>query len=176
MDDALSLIWTSPTTGARLILTSQDGAHARRSQIRAESKTPELNLSPPLYILSVIDEFTYFGPDNTDGLVQHEFHRLKDNAKAKYDLARIIPSCIAFIHDALNVPNAEVIVHCRAGISRSASVVLAYLMEKCGFLTLRDAMTHVESVRPCVEPNHGFWEFLTLLNDYGLPFLNTVAI
>ncbi|KAM7539422.1 hypothetical protein Aperf_G00000059252 [Anoplocephala perfoliata] len=50
-------------------------------------------------------------------------------------------------------------VHCMAGISRSATVVLAYLM-KHQRLSLSDAYNLVISVRPCIQPNIGFWRQL----------------
>jgi predicted protein tyrosine phosphatase len=51
--------------------------------------------------------------------------------------------------------NEQVLVHCLAGISRSATVVLAYLMQSHR-MTFRDAIVHVKSRRPIVYPNSGF--------------------
>ncbi|XP_030370967.1 dual specificity protein phosphatase 18 [Scaptodrosophila lebanonensis] len=51
------------------------------------------------------------------------------------------------------------LVHCVAGVSRSASLCLAYLM-KHGGMSLRDAYTHVKSIRPQVRPNSGFFQQL----------------
>jgi protein-tyrosine phosphatase len=42
-----------------------------------------------------------------------------------------------------------------AGISRSASVVIAYLMKELG-LPMLDAMTYTRKKRPIVFPNPGF--------------------
>uniref|UniRef100_H2ZEN4 protein-serine/threonine phosphatase n=1 Tax=Ciona savignyi TaxID=51511 RepID=H2ZEN4_CIOSA len=51
------------------------------------------------------------------------------------------------------------LVHCVAGVSRSSSLCIAYLM-KYHRLTLRDAHTHVKSCRPIIRPNVGFWKQL----------------
>ncbi len=48
-----------------------------------------------------------------------------------------------------------VFVHCNAGVSRAATVVIAYYMRTQG-APLRDAWEHVKSVRPCIRPNDGF--------------------
>lgn len=48
------------------------------------------------------------------------------------------------------------LVHCVAGISRSATLCLAYLM-KHRAKTLLEAHTHLKKCRPLIEPNIGFW-------------------
>lgn len=53
----------------------------------------------------------------------------------------------------------SVLVHCQMGISRSATVVIAYLMRFHG-MGRDDAYRTVKSRRPGVEPNPGFWEQL----------------
>lgn len=55
---------------------------------------------------------------------------------------------------------ANVLVHCSAGVSRSASIVLAYLINM-GF-TYVDGMTFLKEKRPCVNPNIGFCEALMM--------------
>jgi atypical dual specificity phosphatase len=52
-----------------------------------------------------------------------------------------------------------VIVHCAAGISRSASVVIAYLMEYYNF-PLSKALKFVKDTRRIVDPNEGFLQSL----------------
>ena len=49
----------------------------------------------------------------------------------------------------------RVLVHCHAGVSRSATVVLLYLMLVRGF-TLDEAYGYLEGVRPVINPNAGF--------------------
>ncbi len=48
-----------------------------------------------------------------------------------------------------------VLVHCLGGISRSPTLVCAYLMKSCG-LTWRQALEFVKAKRSCVDPNIGF--------------------
>lgn len=51
------------------------------------------------------------------------------------------------------------LVHCKAGVSRSAALCLAYLMKHRG-LTLLGAYKLLKSCRPMVRPNNGFWKQL----------------
>jgi protein-tyrosine phosphatase len=51
--------------------------------------------------------------------------------------------------------NKPVLVHCRAGVSRSASVVIAYLMKKYN-LSFLDASNFILSKRPFISPNPGY--------------------
>lgn len=55
--------------------------------------------------------------------------------------------------------NEKVVVHCVAGVSRSASFVLAYLM-KYHKTSLRDAYKYLHLRRPVVRPNNGFFKQL----------------
>jgi protein-tyrosine phosphatase len=47
--------------------------------------------------------------------------------------------------------NARVLVHCEVGVNRSATIVIAWLMEAHGF-TLDSAYDHVEAKRPLIDP------------------------
>lgn len=46
-------------------------------------------------------------------------------------------------------------IHCQAGISRSGSIVLSYLM-KYEKMNLQTALQHCKAVRPQISPNLGF--------------------
>jgi len=46
-------------------------------------------------------------------------------------------------------------VHCAAGVSRSASIVIAYLM-KINHWTFENAYSFVKSKRKIIDPNFGF--------------------
>lgn len=68
-------------------------------------------------------------------------------------LGHLIRPAIEFI--SLGTPQDPVLVHCMAGISRSASLVIAFLMYKHSWI-LSDALSFVKAKRPIVHPNPGF--------------------
>jgi dual specificity MAP kinase phosphatase len=82
------------------------------------------------------------------GIADHQGERLIDF----FDEAH------AFIDEAFNKGTA-VIVHCDAGVSRSATMIIAYLMRRKK-LSPKDAFRHVRSRRPIISPNLGFAEQL----------------
>ncbi|GFR30798.1 dual specificity protein phosphatase 3 [Trichonephila clavata] len=67
-----------------------------------------------------------------------------------------------FIDEALK-SGGKVLVHCQAGISRSATLVCAFLMLKRGF-TAQEAVKSVRKNRAII-PNDGFLRQLCDLND-----------
>ena len=72
--------------------------------------------------------------------------------------AHILPYLLGattFIHQQLG-RHHSVLVHCMAGVSRSATVVLAYLIQY-QHMSLNDAYRHVKQRRPSIAPNSGFW-------------------
>lgn len=70
------------------------------------------------------------------------------------DLKAVCEESNQFIADALN-NNGKVLVHCNAGVSRSTSVVIGYLIT-CKRLSFNEAYDLVKSKRPCIQPNAGF--------------------
>ena len=71
-----------------------------------------------------------------------------------YDLARSFSPAVACISHAAG-SGRGVLVHCQMGVSRSATVLGAYLMARYR-LGHADAIAHMESRRSCVDPNPGF--------------------
>ena len=55
-------------------------------------------------------------------------------------------------------------MHCHAGISRSASTVVAYMMYTRK-ITVDEAYTLVSAKRPCINPNDGFVAQLRLFES-----------
>lgn len=64
------------------------------------------------------------------------------------------PEALAFINQALSY-GGKVLVHCYAGVSRSATIIVAYLMQE-KHMTFMEAMQHVRRRRPIACPNFGF--------------------
>ncbi|KAJ4461035.1 putative dual specificity phosphatase 12 [Paratrimastix pyriformis] len=60
-----------------------------------------------------------------------------------------------------------VYVHCERGLSRSPTVVVAYLFlrHRDRFPTVTDAWNHVRMRRPCIKPNEGFLKLLWKLGE-----------
>ncbi|XP_007236155.2 dual specificity protein phosphatase 19b [Astyanax mexicanus] len=76
-------------------------------------------------------------------------------------LTSYFPQCFEFIAQARE-QDGVVLIHCNAGVSRSASVAIGYLMsrEKIPF---EEAFNRVKSARPYIQPNPGF---LIQLKEY----------
>lgn len=75
-------------------------------------------------------------------------HELCLNKKAPY-----FDKGADFIYE--NLPKTNVLVHCFAGVSRSTSIVIAYLM-KYKDMKFDNAYEFVKSQRTCAWPNEGF--------------------
>jgi protein-tyrosine phosphatase len=73
---------------------------------------------------------------------------------AAADIAQHFDRTCAFLEDAKREKKA-VLVHCTMGMSRSASIVLAYLI-KHNNMTLVEALEYVKERRPVASPNPGF--------------------
>ncbi|KAM9845195.1 dual specificity protein phosphatase 22-B isoform 2-T2 [Aulostomus maculatus] len=61
---------------------------------------------------------------------------------------------IMFMHES-RLKGEGVLVHCLAGVSRSVTLVVAYIMTVTG-LGWKEALDAVRVVRPCAGPNIGF--------------------
>lgn len=74
---------------------------------------------------------------------------------------------IEFIDEAIEKGN--ILVHCLAGVSRSPTIVAAYLMYKKK-LRYKEALAIIKQTRPFVNPNPGFIEQLKLFKEMGYKF------
>ncbi|KAF0878296.1 DUS9 phosphatase, partial [Crocuta crocuta] len=70
------------------------------------------------------------------------------------NLSQFFPEAISFIDEALS-QNCGVLVHCLAGVSRSVTVTVAYLMQK-RHLSLNDAYDLVKRKKSNISPNFNF--------------------
>jgi len=77
------------------------------------------------------------------------------------DLLQYFLHATTFMHLVLSQEGCSVLVHCEVGVSRSSSVVMAYLMRFHG-MSRDDAYLAVKKRRPKVNPNQGFWKQLEL--------------
>lgn len=56
----------------------------------------------------------------------------------------------------VKIKGGRTLVHCVAGVSRSAALCLGYLVKYHG-MNLKRAFTHLRDRRPCVRPNSNFF-------------------
>jgi hypothetical protein len=87
----------------------------------------------------------------TDGIV---YKRLPASDSGSQNLKQYFQDAIAFI-DGVREVNGRVLVHCQAGVSRSPTIVIAYLMARSQ-KTLADAFSYVKDRRTIVAPNLNF--------------------
>ncbi|XP_066476097.1 dual specificity protein phosphatase 13A-like [Tiliqua scincoides] len=83
-----------------------------------------------------------------------DYHGVPAHDLPDFDISPFFYSAAEFIHKALTTPGGKILVHCAVGISRSASLVLAYLMIY-HHLSLVKAIQTVKEYR-WIFPNRGF--------------------
>ncbi|KAG9480538.1 hypothetical protein GDO78_012155 [Eleutherodactylus coqui] len=91
-------------------------------------------------------------PNHFEGHFQYKCIPVEDNHKA--DISSWFIEAIEFI-DSVKDSNGRVLVHCHAGISRSATICLAYLMMKKR-VKLEEAFEFVKQRRSIISPNFSF--------------------
>lgn len=85
------------------------------------------------------------------------YKRLRVNDTANQDMSECFNESIKFIDNALEENEQNfILVHCNAGVSRSAAVIIAYLLHKKLFTSYKNALDFVVLCRPIVCPNNGF--------------------
>lgn len=96
----------------------------------------------------------------TTELLIHWQKTFKFIKKAKYAFFLILVYCNFYNFVLIFRDNGSVVlVHCKKGISRSSSTVIAYIMKEYGW-PLNAALSHVKKRRNCITPNEGFMEQL----------------
>ncbi|XP_061564312.1 dual specificity protein phosphatase 13B-like [Cololabis saira] len=90
------------------------------------------------------------------------YHGVEAFDMPTFDLSPFFHPAANFIKTALSSPTGKVLVHCAMGLSRSSTLVLAYLMIH-EHMTLVDAIKAISTNRN-VSPNEGFLEQLRNLD------------
>ncbi|XP_028279216.1 dual specificity protein phosphatase 19-like [Parambassis ranga] len=125
-----------------LLLASQDAAHDIDTLLRYKVS----------HVLNVAYGVTNLFPD------QMVYKTLQILDLPETNITSYLEECSSFI-DQAQEQDGVVLVHCNAGVSRSSSIVIGYLMSREGLL-FDDAYSQVKLARPSIRPNPGFYQQL----------------
>ncbi|KAM4617697.1 uncharacterized protein O3C94_021608 isoform 1-T2 [Discoglossus pictus] len=118
-----------------------------------EKDAQDLNRMVTLNIGHVLNVTTHLPLYHVDsGSLRYK--RLPATDNSKQDLRQYFEEAFEFIEEAQQ-EGKGVLIHCQAGVSRSATVVIAYLM-KHTLMTVGDAYKFVKGKRPIISPNLNF--------------------
>ncbi|XP_076007842.1 dual specificity protein phosphatase 13A-like [Genypterus blacodes] len=92
-----------------------------------------------------------------------DYYGVPADDSPSFDLSPYFLSAAEFIHDTLDTPGARILVHCAVGVSRSASLVLSYLMIHRHY-SLLGAINKIKE-RRWIFPNRGFLKQLRALEE-----------
>jgi Leucine-rich repeat (LRR) protein len=123
-------------------------AALNKKGLKALGITHILNAANP--VITYERKFTYL----VLGMRDHSFENL---------LCKV-PQATGFMEEAIS-NGGKVLVHCMAGVSRSASMVIAYLMTREN-MSYNEAFDMVKQKRSCINPNEGFKAQLKQLDAY----------
>lgn len=100
------------------------------------------------HILSLLDTFRYM--EKFEGF---EYLQIEIADSPNSNIVDHVPQALSFI--AAGLRSGKILVHCAAGVSRSASIVISYIMVKYSY-EFDVAKALVKSKRGCIWPNMGF--------------------
>eukprot|EP01029_Cantina_marsupialis_P002186 TRINITY_DN11992_c0_g2_i1.p1 TRINITY_DN11992_c0_g2~~TRINITY_DN11992_c0_g2_i1.p1 ORF type:complete len:261 (-),score=56.07 TRINITY_DN11992_c0_g2_i1:277-1059(-) len=117
---------------------------------------------------AVLDKFNIRSVVNCTNSVENKFEtdpafsyfrcRLHDDCFM--DLTKYINEACDFVIDQYNKEDSgAILIHCKYGVSRSATVTMASLIRLKG-MSLRDAYILTKEKRPVIAPNPNFWKQL----------------
>ncbi|XP_066268797.1 protein phosphatase Slingshot homolog 2-like isoform X2 [Branchiostoma lanceolatum] len=116
------------------------------------SNLEELQQNGVGYILNVTREIDNFYP----GMFDYCNVRVYDEEES--ELLSHWNRTYEYIEKAKRM-GSKCLVHCKMGVSRSASTVIAYAMKEYN-MTMQDAFNYVKSIRSCIKPNSAFMQQL----------------
>ncbi|XP_070532116.1 dual specificity protein phosphatase 12-like isoform X3 [Ptychodera flava] len=96
------------------------------------------------------------------GDFKYNFVRVSDVPNE--DILSHFPECLEFVEEGIR--KGGVLVHCMMGASRSATIVIAYIMQR-EYGKVDEILSQVKRIRPRVGPNHGFMDQLRLFEAMG---------
>jgi len=113
---------------------------------------------------------------------EFKFKAIHINDDPWVDIEKYFDESNAFIEEALSTPRSKVMIHCQRGVSRSVTLMMAYLLLKMNqskpipqaevTQVIGNVLSQIKEHRSIAEPNDGFLDslktFVYRLNGYVL--------
>ncbi|XP_058628630.1 uncharacterized protein LOC131538660 isoform X2 [Onychostoma macrolepis] len=148
--DECTLDWTPVTEVWPSVFIGNEDTARNRAKLKGMGITHILNAAAVEKRLKVLFEMpskkSLKGKVNT-GVTYYQgrnisYYDVPAVNKCSFNISEYFFPAAQFIHQALSKPENKVLVHCKKGISRSATLVLAYLMIHQNMM-VEDAIDHV---------------------------------
>ncbi|EFC41270.1 predicted protein [Naegleria gruberi] len=98
------------------------------------------------------------------------YKQISETDEEKTNIMGRFDEALDWIDECLNAdPSNKVLVHCSAGMSRSATIIIAYVMNRMK-MSAEEAFVYVRDKRCCIAPNTGFLLQIQLYEDIGKDF------
>jgi dual specificity phosphatase 12 len=134
-----------------LWLGSEEAAHSALDELQARKISHILTAG--------------FGLMQIHDATKIKYHKIKAIDIPIYSIINDLPECFVFMDKALQ-EGTGLLVHCARGISRSATVMVAYLMYSKG-ISFEEALSKVKGARSIVSIHQSFKEQLLLFEKMG---------
>jgi len=112
------------------------------------------------HILTVSSEF----PPNNDDVRDFSYMVIHVEDSPSSNVIEVFDECAQFIDEGRK--NGNIFVHCAAGVSRSPTIVAAYLLLRSHFTTTEEAIQFIQQKRGVISPNTGFRRQLKTFQEY----------
>jgi protein-tyrosine phosphatase len=107
---------------------------------------------PEIKAVVCLGEKPYYGYPKPFSGISYLYINIDDDPDE--DIYAHFDKAVDFVRSHI-AAGSSVYVHCAAGVSRSATIVIAYLMAEHN-MTLEEAYKHVKAKRSIIHPNWGF--------------------
>ncbi|XP_049866854.1 probable dual specificity protein phosphatase DDB_G0283417 [Pectinophora gossypiella] len=97
---------------------------------------------------------------NIEENINHKFVECLDLPET--DIKAVLKESLPFINNAID-RKENILIHCNAGVSRTSTVAIAYLMQYKS-MNFDEAYNLVKEIRPAIQPNAGFKRQLKNMN------------
>jgi protein-tyrosine phosphatase len=125
------------------------------SGIDALNKDTELKKYNIQAVICLGDIIDYHENNNyiRDIIKKKDFYFIKIDDNDQTNISKYFDSCNDFIE---NHSNVNILIHCSGGVSRSATITISYLLNKCRSATFDEIFQLVRNKRSIINPNNGF--------------------